>query len=1380
MDDIYGNVKLKELGAAEKVIDRPQAAMLHRMALENAYIKVHNIVLTHPEVAKKSLKELDKDDLKITGTTNVVKRKSKNFLSASRQIEDYARQKAGKDLVGIFSRAVVGAAVIQDYNLRLVRYDSERKDYVDTEFTGFGHTVGGKVIPYKLKKLSGVGTSMFSEETRSKVDNLIIQQSGAVDNAKTPVLDMNHLNMVTSNASIAISLLQDDSGNALNLEYNSYFLRQEIIQDYVTEMANLSDGLNDTFIVDKKKEIIDKLKTKYANRAGIAEDFYNKATKTYTSEDLKNLLLADREKADYVLDQIIILDLFSELDAIGQELSEIFTAISTDSKGLGKNYWNSSLREQQLINIDSKSMVAGASELLENTENGKIAEYVVEANKIMSQLFPYQTEVMNTIITTIEELSGKVGSKIDADFRKTLWENLKMFIVSNPDISIYTDRQEMFYGSNSMYEQLRAIKQTDLGKTNLFIQKLRGVKASKEENPNLVIYSASQAERIDEADLIKAFTDLFINSDPKVREFAENLVKYSYITGGVQKALEFVKYIPVSYIKTIDLFTIVKNVEDSMKDSSNSLIDINRFIQQFLQHNPQYATKLIKDPGNKQYIADKEQDSNLMIEVLTSYGRELVFPDYVSYFNQRNNKWQLYKRTGVTIDTIIYDRINTLGGKGKDLTSYNEYEFSKDDIRSNINSNNVDSSFKSEEVIQPKPQVDNVVTNPVNNPAVVDVQASSYINSKRGVEALNGVFDNLKSKSFKELAKFLKLFSTNITSDLTVSIDNNLKSDLTGEPSRGKFNRKTKEIIINPKNIESAKLNKSSITKLEHGLMHEITHAYTSELYEAYRKGEELPELTPKVKESFRKLENLREFGWNKLTTEEKVIVSNIASGKLNLIGVNPDGSNNTALKMELIDKYYGFVSVKEFISEAMSNSTFQQQLNKMPFGDKSIWDRVSELIKSIFAEIAKNLGFDLSKGSVLESTFLEVMNLIEASNERLQEVKSINSSINAIPLSTNFSRESVSQDSDYIYLFTDNAGRTSGGNLIPDNSRYSNIYGKGKKYPTMTQAVIRGLNNAFPITTMVDDKRTQWTDNRFEEYKKIIDFEIGDVRAALNTHKGVKFAAQMPFGQGKISNMKQSAPKIWNYLNQKLLEIGIDNSGETPIASNERLEEVITSKTTGFQGYKGGFEDKGKGTPQGDGKDKAMREIADSFIGEEDGLKSTSSTRTSAEYIDKYNSDGNNNKATLKQSRVFNQTNTLDVDNYTNTINSIVMLARNGSLSGKPLQYSTKTAILNAHNDGAEFVVGDMPDVDSQFINYLQEIGAKFTIYYTVTTSRITVSESKFTLSPDDDKTRELLIGAEDTLGMSVGDFLKTLPKTHRAELRVMIQNKTIKFNCK
>lgn len=145
-----------------------------------------------------------------------------------------------------------------------------------------------------------------------------------------------------------------------------------------------------------------------------------------------------------------------------------------------------------------------------------------------------------------------------------------------------------------------------------------------------------------------------------------------------------------------------------------------------------------------------------------------------------------------------------------------------------------------------------------------------------------------------------------------------------------------------------------------------------------------------------------------------------------------------------------------------------------------------------------------------------------------------------------------------------------------------------------------------------------------------------------------------------------------------------------------ERVQEPpkAEEKIVGFQGYKGGYDPKGKGRPEGDGKDKAMREVADSAIVELAHEK-PSSSRTTLEKL---------GEPTEKS--------------------KVVMLARNGTLHGKPLLDATKKKILEAHKRGAEFVVGDMRGVDDRFVNYLEEIGAKYTIYHTGEKPGFTVEE--------------------------------------------------------
>lgn len=137
---------------------------------------------------------------------------------------------------------------------------------------------------------------------------------------------------------------------------------------------------------------------------------------------------------------------------------------------------------------------------------------------------------------------------------------------------------------------------------------------------------------------------------------------------------------------------------------------------------------------------------------------------------------------------------------------------------------------------------------------------------------------------------------------------------------------------------------------------------------------------------------------------------------------------------------------------------------------------------------------------------------------------------------------------------------------------------------------------------------------------------------------------------------------------------------------------EARRAKAAAIVSTKGGFDSKGKGTPNGDGKDIAMRRDAAYFVGEIFDETQQSSTRTSRDYIRRNSKQDNN----------------------------VVMLARNSEFNGKPLKETTKTEILNHLKAGRVFIVGDMPGVDSAFITYLQEIGAQFTVYHTGKINRL------------------------------------------------------------
>ena len=139
--------------------------------------------------------------------------------------------------------------------------------------------------------------------------------------------------------------------------------------------------------------------------------------------------------------------------------------------------------------------------------------------------------------------------------------------------------------------------------------------------------------------------------------------------------------------------------------------------------------------------------------------------------------------------------------------------------------------------------------------------------------------------------------------------------------------------------------------------------------------------------------------------------------------------------------------------------------------------------------------------------------------------------------------REYVLSNPDVLFLFTDNTNRTSGSNKIDPNSWYSKKYGNNLCYPNITQAVIRGLDNAYPISTQryyikgVPIYKNRWNDSDFEEFKKVIDDEFLDIRNAWYSLKYKRIV--LPSFAGKISQLnRERTPKLWDYLVLKLNEL--------------------------------------------------------------------------------------------------------------------------------------------------------------------------------------------------------------------------------------------------
>lgn len=171
------------------------------------------------------------------------------------------------------------------------------------------------------------------------------------------------------------------------------------------------------------------------------------------------------------------------------------------------------------------------------------------------------------------------------------------------------------------------------------------------------------------------------------------------------------------------------------------------------------------------------------------------------------------------------------------------------------------------------------------------------------------------------------------------------------------------------------------------------------------------------------------------------------------------------------------------------------------------------------------------------------------------------------------YTRDEVALDENTLYIFTDNTDRDSGSNEIADDSWYAKKYGKGHHYPTATTAILRGLDNARPISTQrwyhegAKGNTGRWTDADFDEFKQVIDDEFDSIEEAWKSGKFKTIVLpKNDLFNSSISGLNSTrTPKLYNYLLEKYMKL-VDMTVEGTPRDNSKVGEanltIIDSKS--------------------------------------------------------------------------------------------------------------------------------------------------------------------------------------------------------------------------
>lgn len=175
-----------------------------------------------------------------------------------------------------------------------------------------------------------------------------------------------------------------------------------------------------------------------------------------------------------------------------------------------------------------------------------------------------------------------------------------------------------------------------------------------------------------------------------------------------------------------------------------------------------------------------------------------------------------------------------------------------------------------------------------------------------------------------------------------------------------------------------------------------------------------------------------------------------------------------------------------------------------------------------------------------------------------------------------NWTRQEVNDNPDVLYVFGDNTNRTSGNNHISNDSKYARTYGLGKMFPNTTAAVIRGMDNAMPVSTQhwydPTTGRTRdagrWNDSDIQDFKKVIDAEFQAIKDEWDTGKYRKiYLPSTGLSNGKISQITEArTPVLFKYLYDKTADLAKYVSTEhkdTHNVSYEQAQKTISSPNT-------------------------------------------------------------------------------------------------------------------------------------------------------------------------------------------------------------------------
>jgi hypothetical protein len=620
------------------------------------------------------------------------------------------------------------------------------------------------------------------------------------------------------------------------------------------------------------------------------------------------------------------------------------------------------------------------------TPQGQIVvEGLRTAQLLWSDFFPYNDPSLQSIIKSIMQISGNEDASKYKTIEKTLGiiKEVKKYVYSWKGLGLYTEstseERKRLFMSNSTNTSLAEYLNTHSKSAELVSNKLLSkftYEIETDGRPSLVKYNNTISDNLEEKYLYNSLAELMIEDKPlpdwngkpfSTKQLAQELINYAYLEGGVQQAVQFIKYVPVEYLSQVGVntpqgflsaATVLQRISVKRDPAifnkllgtpSDNDVERSPFIRQFFQHNPDQAPSYSEDIRKDKFAFDKTKDSFILNLEET--------PKYISIRNKtasklKQDKFSLFEHVG----NNTYKRIGVLGTHGM-----NEYQAGVTVAANSI------MEKKTPAAVQQTPgnvQKSNTPMNTFNK--VFDASLGTVQDNSSVADTLKAIANSSTAKSarYKALAAALLPFAS-VNTKVSVSPTKNVF----GVTADGAYVSTTDTIVID---------NNLKIEKRESVFMHEVVHALTlkdlKKYYEVDTDGF-YTILKPEAPSHVKQLDTV----WRLYIDNTDAELREKAKQKtLDLRAKKP-----VIFTMQEREIGYPSVDIFEFLAVAIESEDFQKHLNSIVLpGGQTLLDKFVEAIKTILTEI----GVEIKKGSLAEKSLNEILNFMQVESEIKQE----------------------------------------------------------------------------------------------------------------------------------------------------------------------------------------------------------------------------------------------------------------------------------------------------------------------------------------------------------------------------------------------------------